>query len=53
MNNRDLDTEKYKQELMKLYSRSSNPTEKPGDISLDYDPKPQEIMQQRKPVKES
>ncbi|MCR5601533.1 MAG: carboxypeptidase regulatory-like domain-containing protein [Ruminococcus sp.] len=43
MKNGNFDTEKYKQELMKLYSRSSNPTEQSGDISLDYNPKPQEI----------
>ena len=38
MNNRELDTEKYKQELMKLYSRSA-----PHEETKDHDPEPREI----------
>lgn len=46
MTNGNIDMEKYKQELMNLYSRSASREEMcddPRKESLDYDPKPEEI----------
>ena len=40
MNNGNLDMEKYKQEMMKLYSRSTSPDDKSDN---NYDPQPQKI----------